>query len=85
MTDDQVKVVAARIPISIDSLDKCVLLDDDDDIFGSLGSRLSIAYGEEMLELMKDYHYAKNWQEYHQRGIFVILHHCASQVPIHDD
>ena len=83
MTSGQVKAAADGIPLTMDALETFHFMDDDDDDDDRLGSQFRKEYGEHMLELMKDYHYAKNWQEYHKCGMFVILHHCALQIDTH--
>ena len=82
MTSDQVKAAADQVPLTIEALETVGFIDNYDDGFGYNCRK---EYGEDMLELMKDYHYAKNWQEYPQCGIFAMLHHCASQIPIHNE
>ena len=83
MTSSQVKAAADRVPLTMDALETFHFMDDDDEYDSRFGSQCRKEYGEHMLELMKDYHYAKNWQEYHHCGIFVILHHCALQIDVH--
>ena len=89
MTDDQIAAAADRLPITMDALEIRGYIDDENDDEGDeddeFGHRCRKAYGKGILILMEDYHYAKNWQEYHHCGIFVMLYHCASQIPIHDD
>ena len=84
MTSDQVKAAADRVPLTWDALETFEFMDNDGDRF-NYDYDCRKEFGEDMLELMNDYHYAKNWQEYHQCGISLILHHCALQIPIHDD
>ena len=82
MTDDQVKAAGRQIPLTMNALGTCGFMDSYGgpliDMYGRDYFRNKL--GEDMLGLMKDYHYAKNWQEYHHCGIFVILYHCALQI-----
>jgi len=82
MTIDQVIAAAVQLPLTMDELETCGFMDDDDDEFGS---HCRVVNGKHMLKLIEDYHYAKNWQEYHHCGMFVMLYHCALQIPINDD
>ena len=87
MTDDQVKAAAVQMPLTTEELETCGFMESfggDNNEFGYIYC-LHKKYGGSMIELMKDYHYASNWREYHHCGIFVILHHCTSQLPISDD
>ena len=85
MTDDQVKAAAVQMPLTAEELETCGFMGNEDDGNVFFSDECRKEYGEDMLELMKDYHYAKNWREYHHCGIFVILHHCTSQIHIPGD
>eukprot|EP00956_Cyclotella_meneghiniana_P024951 scaffold51060_cov65-Cyclotella_meneghiniana.AAC.5 len=82
MTDDQVKAAAVQMPLTAEELETRGFMENEDDGYIYRSRK---KYGESMLELMKDYHYARNWREYHHCGIFVILHHCTSQINIPGD